>query len=80
VVVGERPEWDAFAGFGLLLIGLGFVLRTESTGGVAEDRTPFGLHATAAPAYALKIATSSSSQWRNACTWDLCSASGGQAR
>ena len=30
VVVGERPQWGAFAGLGLLLTGLGFVLWTES--------------------------------------------------
>jgi DME family drug/metabolite transporter len=30
VVVGERPHWGAFAGLGLLLTGLGFVLWTES--------------------------------------------------
>jgi DME family drug/metabolite transporter len=32
VVVGERPQWGAFAGLGLLLTGLGFVLWTESRG------------------------------------------------
>jgi DME family drug/metabolite transporter len=32
VVVGERPQWGAFVGLGLLLIGLGFVLWTESQG------------------------------------------------
>jgi len=32
VVVGERPQWGAFAGLGLLLVGLGFVLWTESKG------------------------------------------------
>jgi DME family drug/metabolite transporter len=32
VVVGERPQWGAFAGLGLLLTGLGFVLWTESQG------------------------------------------------
>jgi DME family drug/metabolite transporter len=32
VVVGERPQLGAFAGLGLLLTGLGFVLWTESRG------------------------------------------------
>jgi DME family drug/metabolite transporter len=32
VVVGERPQWGAFVGLGLLLVGLGFVLWTESQG------------------------------------------------
>jgi DME family drug/metabolite transporter len=32
VVVGERPQWGAFMGLGLLLTGLGFVLWTESHG------------------------------------------------
>lgn len=32
VVVGERPQWGAFVGLGLLLVGLGFVLWTESLG------------------------------------------------
>jgi len=32
VVVGERPQWGAFVGLGLLLTGLGFVLWTESQG------------------------------------------------
>jgi DME family drug/metabolite transporter len=31
-VVGERPQWGAFVGLGLLLVGLGFVLWTESRG------------------------------------------------
>ena len=32
VVVGERPQWGAFMGLGLLLSGLAFVLWTESRG------------------------------------------------
>ncbi|MDD2925445.1 EamA family transporter [Rhodoferax sp.] len=32
LVVGEQPQWGAFAGLGLLLTGLGFVLWTESRG------------------------------------------------
>ncbi|HEY8906837.1 MAG TPA: EamA family transporter [Rhodoferax sp.] len=38
VVVGERPQWRAFVGQGLLLGGLGFVLWTESRGSQRAQR------------------------------------------